>query len=128
MSDLYVKVCWPEIQDYMDHPRWEECFSAQSIDETDIDSYWFVPEDVVEEVKYAKFQRTANLTWNGQAFTRDIYTHPIKEGDLVLFSDDNGRLWTSKCIRGYGKLPTDVPLFEGSETPGIGCYILGVAV
>ena len=47
MNGKYILVEWPEIQDYMDHPRYNECFSATRIDETDINSYWFVPEDII---------------------------------------------------------------------------------
>lgn len=56
MNGKYILVEWPEIQDYMDHPRYNECFSATRIDETDINSYWFVPEDIVAEINFIKFK------------------------------------------------------------------------
>lgn len=124
----YILVQWPEIQDYMEHPRYNECFSANKIDENDSNSYWFVPVDLIAEVEYVKFQETAEFVWDGQVFTRDIYAHPIKKDDIVLFTDNYGRFWTSKCIRSEKKFPMDIMLFEGHETPGIGCYIEGVKI
>ena len=39
----YIKVGWPEIQDYMDNPRYREevYFDPR-------ENYWFVPEDMDE--------------------------------------------------------------------------------
>lgn len=55
MSDRYVLVTWPEIQDYMDNPRYKsECFSGQSMDENNTEGVWFVPEDLYEEVEVNK--------------------------------------------------------------------------
>lgn len=31
MKELYVLVSWPEIQDFMEHERWEECIFCQEI-------------------------------------------------------------------------------------------------
>lgn len=40
MTDLYRKVGWPEIQDYMDRPDYpEECYFDPDKD------CWFIPED-----------------------------------------------------------------------------------
>lgn len=40
MTDLYRKVGWPEIQDYMDRPDYpEECYFDPNKD------CWFIPED-----------------------------------------------------------------------------------
>ena len=52
MLTRYVLVGWPEIQDYMGHPRYaDECFAATSIKSGDDNSYWFVPEDIYNEVE-----------------------------------------------------------------------------
>lgn len=121
----YELIEWPEIQDYMDHPRWNECFNAQSVNESDSRSYWFVPDDIVEEVEYGKFQNTAQFIFDGQLFIRDF--EKINKGDLVCFVDDAGKMWTDVCVGG-GRLPYEPYIFEGNETPGIGCYIEGVKI
>lgn len=46
----YILIQWPEIQDFMEHPRYNECYSALSLNENDINSYWFVPEDLYQEI------------------------------------------------------------------------------
>lgn len=51
-EDKYIIVKWPEIQDFMEHPRYTECFSAYSLNDDDMDSYWFVPEDLYYEIRY----------------------------------------------------------------------------
>lgn len=32
MKELYVLISWPEIQDFMEHERWEECIFCQEIE------------------------------------------------------------------------------------------------
>ena len=48
----YVLVYWPEIQDYMDHPRYKECYMCESLDESDsfVVSTYMVPEDLYYEI------------------------------------------------------------------------------
>ena len=119
----YSLIRWPEIQDYMDHPRWNECFDAQRIDESDSESYWFVPDDIVAEVEWEKLKKE-DFVFDGMVFTR-AFTD-IKRGDIVCFINDEGKQWISKCITpGLGSLPD---LFEGNEMPGINCYIDGVKI
>lgn len=51
MNDLYVKVYWPEIQNYMDHPRYKECYMCESMDILDNSvSVYMVPRDLYIEV------------------------------------------------------------------------------
>lgn len=40
---VYVMVSFPEIQDFMEHPRWNECIFCQSIEghECQIQPIWF---------------------------------------------------------------------------------------
>ena len=42
MSNHFIAVLWPDIQEYMDSPRWDEVgFDADK-------NLWFVPEDFFE--------------------------------------------------------------------------------
>lgn len=31
MKELYVLISWPEIQDFMEHERWDECIFYREI-------------------------------------------------------------------------------------------------
>lgn len=55
MNERYIKVIWPEIQDYMDHPRYKECYIAQSLDSDIIMSEYMVPEDLYFEIINNKY-------------------------------------------------------------------------
>lgn len=119
----YSLLRWPEVQDYMDHPRWNECFYASRVDESDTDSYWFVPDDIVAEVEWGKLKKE-DFIFDGMLFTRAFTS--INKDDIVCFTNDKGKLWTSKCITsGFGSLPS---LFEGDEMPGVNCWIEGVKI
>lgn len=51
MNDLYVRVYWPEIQDYMVHPRYKECYMCDSLDEEhEFIPVYMVPKDLYDEV------------------------------------------------------------------------------
>lgn len=54
MKELYVKVDFPDIQEFQEHPRWNECIPASTIcngDGVDIPSCtYFVPIDLYNEV------------------------------------------------------------------------------
>ncbi len=51
----YILLGFPEIQDYMDHPRFnDECFYAYAYDPCDTNSYYFVPEDLYNEINQIK--------------------------------------------------------------------------
>lgn len=40
--DKYIALTWPEIQEYMESPRWDEvCFDSKN-------NLWFVPEDMIK--------------------------------------------------------------------------------
>ncbi len=56
MNELtkYILVTWPEIQNYMDHPRYKECYVCDSLDEDDnhVISTYMVPEDLYCEVEH----------------------------------------------------------------------------
>ena len=47
----YVLVTFPEIQLFMEHPRWNECIFCMSIEDHDCpDSSYMIPEDLYDEV------------------------------------------------------------------------------
>ena len=54
MKELYVKVDFPDIQEFQEHPRFDECIPASTIcdgDGVDVPSCtYFVPVDLYNEV------------------------------------------------------------------------------
>lgn len=54
MKELYVKVDFPDIQEFQEHPRFDECIPASTIcngDGVDVPSCtYFVPVDLCNEV------------------------------------------------------------------------------
>ena len=54
MKELYVKVDFPDIQEFQEHPRFDECIPASTIcngDGVDVPSCtYFVPIDLYNEV------------------------------------------------------------------------------
>lgn len=54
MKELYVKVDFPDIQEFQEHERWDECIPASTIcndDGVDVPSCtYFVPVDLYNEV------------------------------------------------------------------------------
>ena len=54
MKELYVKVDFPDIQEFQEHERWNECIPASTIcngDGVDVPSCtYFVPVDLYDEV------------------------------------------------------------------------------
>lgn len=117
----YLLIEWPEIQDYMDHPRYNECYSSLDVTGCDINGVWFVPEDLVEELRC---KDDSEFIFNGQIFTRNFLE--INRNDLICFSNDKNETWTSYCIiSGKGYMPD---IYEHGECPGINCYIEGVKI
>lgn len=54
----YILVGWPEIQDFMEHPRWSECkFCIEIPTNPCEDNTYAVPEDLYYEVRKIKPQR-----------------------------------------------------------------------
>lgn len=54
MKELYVKVDFPDIQEFQEHPRWNECIPASTICDgngVDVPSCtYFVPVGLYDEV------------------------------------------------------------------------------
>lgn len=51
MNKTYILSPWPENQQFMLHPRWEECIFCESIPDHECpDSSYMIPEDLYNEV------------------------------------------------------------------------------
>lgn len=51
VMEKYILVGWPEIQEFMEHPRWSECvFCTEIPGHPCPDSTYAVPESLYEEV------------------------------------------------------------------------------
>ena len=51
LARRYISVGWPEIQEFMNHPRWSECIFCVEIEGHPCDdSLYMVPEDIYYEV------------------------------------------------------------------------------
>lgn len=137
MTTKYVLVYWPEIQDYMNHPRYKECFLCESLDEDDgepVVSTYMVPEDLYEEIEIGKLYPaefdiplghiyiTENeVILNGiKKYTRD--ESELKRGsEVILYSPDRG-YWTTTCTScswGFPPLFEDNPDILNTELLGI---------
>lgn len=59
MKQLYVKVDFPEVQLFQEHPRWNECIYADLALNPDVPSgTCFVPVDLYKEVMYVHIPST----------------------------------------------------------------------
>lgn len=125
MSDLYVKVHWPDIQDYMDNSRYKECYNCHSLDEDDSDliATLMVPEDLYIEVQREKYPK--EFIFNGEIY-ETIWEY-INRGDSVLIELQDGELKVVTSATTC-KPPLYGPvLFEDNNyVPGITCEIVGV--
>ena len=53
IRERYILVEWPEIQEYMDHPRWSECiFCIEIPGHPCPDVAYMVPETLYNEINY----------------------------------------------------------------------------
>jgi len=53
--EKYILVYWPFSQEYMEHPRFNECYLLQAMKgQEHFDSVYFVPIDLCREVNSAK--------------------------------------------------------------------------
>lgn len=128
----YIKVSWPECQDYMQHPRWNECIFCIEIEGHPCsDSTYMIPEDLYDEInnKFIEHELETNLGTilvtefyakvNNELF---FYNREIKKDDKVLLYDTSTDEYiiTSCTLSSHG-----VPyMFEGSNTR-LTCKIIG---
>lgn len=96
--EKYILVSWPEIQDFMNNPRWSECkFCIETEGHPCGDSTYMVPEDLYDEVynieEYnTKFKsRPFNVfSFNGDVLFTGSYT------ECLNFIDKNPSLNLTK--------------------------------
>lgn len=63
MKQLYVKVDFPEVQLFQEHPRWNECIYADSALNSDIPSCTcFIPVDLYKKVMEVPIPSTGEYT------------------------------------------------------------------
>lgn len=122
----YVKVSWPEIQDFMNHTRWSECIFCQSIDGHEVeDSTYMIPEDLYQEVMNKLiYPFTISTNLGNMVVTPDsvkvnnvVYSldeSELKKGsEVLLYSPEENRYWTTICTAWASGFP---PVFADSST------------
>ena len=63
MSGNYKIVSWPEIQLFMDHPRWKDCIFCQHISGHPCpDSTYAVPEDISAAISFLISDNASMIT------------------------------------------------------------------
>lgn len=141
MNERYVMVTWPEIQDFMNHKRWNECIFCQEIEGHPCpDSAYMVPESVYDDVMYKlqfpkKYENTSigtvvcyetRAVVNGEdAYWYDI--DRVKKGSKVLVYNHDAKdfcLSTVKlCSQGFPLVLEDDKLIVDINCEIIGTYI-----
>jgi hypothetical protein len=112
MLERYIMVSWPEIQDYMEHSRWEECIFCQEIEGHPCpENSYMVPESLYEEIQLKDLDDW--VIYNNHMY---YYDKPIIKGSKVLFAKGE-EMFEDTCIAAPEGLPY---LFENGTLPGIG--------
>lgn len=116
MITKYIMVSWPEIQEFMNHERWNECIFCQQIGEHYVpDCTYMIPEDLYNEIKNPIEQ-----------FTKDLSN--LKAGARVLYIP-YGKEYEG-CFEGYIGIVEYIHgsfiLLENGFIHGINCDIIGV--
>lgn len=131
MISNYVLLTFPEVQDVMEHPRFEsECFLCTGIDNDNI-LYYAVPKDLYEKMTYKPKTYNTSLgeiiCYSLYALVKDTdemfwYDSEIERGDKVLVYNGEDFFITTCKACSYG-LP--VILEDSSLLPGMNCEIIG---
>lgn len=117
--ERYVLVSFPEIQDFMEHPRWSECVFCQEIQGHPCpDSTYAVPEDLYCEVIWSS-DKILNIIGKRFSFLEgDIYIECVVVGYekfsnsgnvIVQRFDEKG--WTCVDINDVILLPQSKPSY-----------------
>lgn len=120
----YILVEWPDIQDFMEHPRYKECYFGNSVHEQNITGIWFIPEDLYEEVQINKFYPAEfeiplghiritmdEVELNGIKYTRDE-SQLKRNSEVIMYNQEKG-YWTTTCTSYTYGFP---PIFEDNST------------
>ena len=125
----YIKVDWPESQQFENNKDcyvwWDDQHGFVAFVPENIYNNWKYPdpkypiyvksntgEDIVINKYFCEYE--GNIYWKDKN---------INKGDDVLFYSKEKGYWTNKCIAASKGFPE---IFEGSESPGIDCEIIGV--
>lgn len=109
-------VSWPEIQEFMNHKRWNECIFCQQIGEHYVpDCTYMVPEDLYDKVKNPI-----------QHFTKDLSN--LRVGTKVIYLPYNAEY--EDVYDGYigvvDYINDSYILLENGFIHGVNCDIIGV--
>lgn len=119
----YIMVTWPEIQEYMHHPRWEECIFCSSLRNHPCpDSAYMVPEDLYEEITNPLFK----LPDEYSNYTMDF--DKIKKGQNCLVAIGNSPKYTVVKAAVNWDLRGVLPLIleDTSLLDGFNCEVIAV--
>lgn len=135
----YIKVPWPEYQDFMTHPDfYEKCFFCVD------DNSYFIPEDLfMNKLEFPKKYENTNLGTIVCYETRAVvngeetfwYDHNPKKGDKVLIYNHPNDAWKIvTCIANQEGFPMLIDSKEGiigfneeiigSYDPEVGLFLL----
>lgn len=105
---VYVMVSFPEIQDFMEHPRWNECIFCQSIEGHECpDSTYMVPKDLYEGIESYAFAKD-NL---GKIFLyegREVKVVGYSDEDIIVEYLDRNMGWSGLDDNDVLLIPADV--------------------
>ena len=105
---VYVMVSFPEIQDFMEHPRWNECIFCQSIEGHECpDSTYMVPKDLYEGIESYAFAKD-NL---GKTFLyegREVKVVGHSNEDVIVEYLDCNMGWSGLDDNDVLLIPADV--------------------
>lgn len=130
----YIMVSWPEIQDFMNDKRWEDCVFCQSVKGHQVpDSTWMIPEDFYNDIKNQfprEFQTNIGtiVCYEDKAFVNSeefIYDRKIKKGDKVLVYIPNENSWQIAYCKITEHESFPLVLDDSSLLTGINCEIIG---
>ena len=112
---VYVMVSFPEIQDFMEHPRWNECIFCQSIEGHECpDSTYMVPKDLYEGIESYAFAKD-NL---GKTFL-----YEGREVKVVGHSDEDIIVEYLDCDMGWSELDDNDVLLIPADVTGSLYYV-----
>lgn len=118
----YIKVEWPEIQDFMHHPRWNECIFCTEIEGHPCsDNTYMVPEDLYDEITNPHYQ----LPEEYSNFTMEF--DKIKGGQNCLIVTVGGTYKVVKSMVNYNIYDSLPIIFEqGDLIEGINCKLIAI--
>lgn len=122
MCKTYIAIGWPEIQEYFDHPRYNETYIAYKALDQDSLPVYMIPEDLYNEVQESKLPK--EYEFEGEIY--EAFKGECRKGDLCLVELDDGSRKVLKSLTScvhplYGHI-----LFEENYLPGINCEIIGI--